>query len=471
MHPTLSQLAVFISDSVESIEASCAVRGLTVPDLDSPFDPSSEDFRLDPTIAHAINVTSVAAKKLNAILQPPHVSSAHIFSGHYQASAMQALVDTKTVEILRDAGSQGLHVDQISTKNGIDSKKQARMLRFLATKFVFREVRQNVFANNRISSMLDTEKSVDELRRSPRERIIGFNASASHVFNERMLAASCLLTNLLEPKTRCSDEPNSVPWHTATGVTVPYWTYIQLPGQELRLERFGNAMRGINESMVPPSTILGGFAWSDLNTDAIVVDVGSGVGATSLVLSKAHPKLHAILQDKQPVIDNAELVWTRKFPPALQSGRVKLQGSSFNCPPVENASVFLFKNIVHDWSDTYAKRILTRLRDAATPETKLLLVESLVEYACRTDEDDAIEIPGARPRHLLANFGNINCMQYLTDLSMLFLYNSQERTIGRFFSLLEESGWRITQVYRPEGSFLQQIETFPVPDVFRQYGC
>lgn len=87
-------------------------------------------------------------------------------------------------------------------------------------------------------------------------------------------------------------------------------------------------MRGITESMVPPSAILGGksllsvndfdrthshinllgFSWSQLDTGAIVVDVGSGVGAASLVLSKAHPKLHVILQDEQQVIDKAKSV-------------------------------------------------------------------------------------------------------------------------------------------------------------------
>ena len=38
---------------------------------------------------------------------------------------------------------------------------QARLLRFMATYHVFREVTPDVFANNRVSSLLDTGKDID----------------------------------------------------------------------------------------------------------------------------------------------------------------------------------------------------------------------------------------------------------------------------------------------------------------------
>lgn len=39
----------------------------------------------------------------------------------------------------------------------------ARILRLLATNYVFTEVSPDIFANNRLSSVLDTGKSVEEL--------------------------------------------------------------------------------------------------------------------------------------------------------------------------------------------------------------------------------------------------------------------------------------------------------------------
>ena len=42
-------------------------------------------------------------------------------------------------------------------------KLLARILRLLATNHIFVEVSPDVFANNRLSSVLDTKKSVEEL--------------------------------------------------------------------------------------------------------------------------------------------------------------------------------------------------------------------------------------------------------------------------------------------------------------------
>ena len=41
--------------------------------------------------------------------------------------------------------------------------RPARILRLLATNYIFTEVSPDVFANNRLSSVLDTRKPVEEL--------------------------------------------------------------------------------------------------------------------------------------------------------------------------------------------------------------------------------------------------------------------------------------------------------------------
>lgn len=79
---------------------------------------------------------------------------------------------------------QGLHVKDIAVKNGMDASilgssrslrfgpvmcrfdirtPSARILRLLATHHVFREVRPDVFTNNRLSSVVDTQKASAEL--------------------------------------------------------------------------------------------------------------------------------------------------------------------------------------------------------------------------------------------------------------------------------------------------------------------
>lgn len=77
--------------------------------------------------------------------------------------------------------------------------------------------------------------------------------------------------------------------------------------------------------------------------------------------------------------------------------------------------VFLLRIIVHDWSDKYAIKILRRLRDAAAPTTKLVLISCITDYACRTPNDDETEVP---PAPLLPNLGGANLFPYLFDLTV-----------------------------------------------------
>jgi len=80
---------------------------------------------------------------------------------------------------------QGLHIRDIGERCGTDSSKigrasysntenqwlliilpcfLGRVLRFLATLHIFREVSPDVFANNRISSIIDTGKSIEDIK-------------------------------------------------------------------------------------------------------------------------------------------------------------------------------------------------------------------------------------------------------------------------------------------------------------------
>lgn len=87
------------------------------------------------------------------------------------------------------------------------------------------------------------------------------------------------------------------------------------------------------------------FDWQSLPQDAIVVDVGGGIGTSALTLARTHPHLKIVVQDIPNVVEEgrkvnltflfvclcvmAEVllrqVWAREFPEAIESGRVTLQ--------------------------------------------------------------------------------------------------------------------------------------------------
>ena len=55
------------------------------------------------------------------------------------------------------------------------------------------------------------------------------------------------------------------------------------------------------------------FDWKSLPKDSVVVDVGGGVGASSLVLAETFPDLKIVVQDRPPVVEEGTKVGNRAY--------------------------------------------------------------------------------------------------------------------------------------------------------------
>ena len=74
MPTQLRQLLDLITNSIETLEKTCAANGTEVPDLQGIFSPASEAFRADPVAGEAADIISAAALQLSAIVAPPHIT-------------------------------------------------------------------------------------------------------------------------------------------------------------------------------------------------------------------------------------------------------------------------------------------------------------------------------------------------------------------------------------------------------------
>ncbi|EJT96872.1 O-methyltransferase [Dacryopinax primogenitus] len=472
MAATILELAKLISESTVKINDFCVAAGTPVPELSVPFDSVSEAWRQQPGVQLAIDTAISAAHQLISTLTPAPLSVLRM-GGAYQSAATRVAFESNAAAIIKEGGEKGMHVNDIAIKAKVDTKKLVRVLRYLASMHVFREVEPDVFVNNRISSCFDIGKPFAEIASNPIDKYEGtpgITALFGHMLDEYNKSAMYAWEALSDPATSYSEEPEDAALSRAFGKREAFWEWIEEPEQDHRLARFGVAMRAWQNTL-PPEAMLHGFDWRLLTENDLIVDVAGGIGNAVLPIAKINPAVKILIQDRPAVIEDGIKYWKEQFPEAVESGRVTLQSRDlFAAQPVKTASVFLLRRILHDWSDKYARKILTTLREAAAPSTKLLIIDHILHHVCADPTLSGPEpVPGWKaarredaPPPLLPNWGICGIGQYGSDLHMMIIHNSQERTLTHLSQLFESTGWRMARVYPDPTNIMSQVEAVPI---------
>jgi hypothetical protein len=192
-------------------------------------------------------------------------------------------------------------------------------------------------------------------------------------------------------------------------------------------ELFNQTMTSV--SKMTDATVVAGYDFSVYPT---IIDVGGGHGPLLAAILASAPASRGVLYDLSSVVAEA--------PGLLRehnvADRVQLaEGSFFDSVP-SDGDAYLLKNVIHDWPDETALRILRNVRAAATPAATVLLVEFVIP---RHDRD----FPGK-----------------WVDLEMLLNLGARERTAAQYRDLLGEAGLSLTRVVQT-ASPLSVIEARP----------
>ncbi len=168
-----------------------------------------------------------------------------------------------------------------------------------------------------------------------------------------------------------------------------------------------------------------------------VADVGGAHGVLLAAVLHANPAARGILFDLPHVIATAGDAIAAQ---GLAARCELVSGDFFEAVPA-GADLHLLKQIVHDWDDERATRLLPNCHRALAPGGTLLLVEMVVPADNQPSPAQAM------------------------DLNMLVLLGGRERTEEEYRALLQAAGFRLERVIPTHSPFSVIAKETPRPRI------
>lgn len=239
---------------------------------------------------------------------------------------------------IADALSQGpCETAALAASLSLDEQSVFRTLRYLSGHGIFEQTAPRVFANNELSSWL--QSNVSGSVRS----ILTFRGSA----------------RFLEPLLH-------LPRAIRTGEPSDRIRFDDLDEHPEERQLFDDAMSNLTAIWAPSIAL--GYSFGGCGD---LMDLGGGSGLLLATILKAHPGLQGVLVDRPSALKRAR---TQSFWDGL-ADRVRFEAADFFESVPLGCNACLMKNVLHDWDDARAIRILENCRRALPSDGTLLLVE------------------------------------------------------------------------------------------------
>jgi hypothetical protein len=287
--------------------------------------------------------------------------------------ALALVADLRVADALA-AGPRS--VDDVARENGADPDVLRRLLRALASDGIFAEESPGVFRNTETSALMVGD---------------GGWRDFAHLFGGSWLDAIAELRTDGDASFPRRHGAEFWAWLAAHPEERAAFDRAMLQGHQGRLERLETV---------------------DWRGDETVVDVAGGTGALLLALMERHPAMRGIVFDLPETVRDES---------AFGDRCTFVEGSFFDSVPA-GADVYVLATILHDWDDERAVAILRTIRAAARDDSRLVLLESVIE-------------PGNEP-------GGAKWL----DLLMLVIAAGRERDEAQWRELLAAGGFEAVRI-------------------------
>jgi hypothetical protein len=171
----------------------------------------------------------------------------------------------------------------------------------------------------------------------------------------------------------------------------------------------------------------------DFGGIATLADIGGGNGSLLCMVLQRYPQMLGLLFDRPYVMERAK----SSLELAGLAGRCRLESGDFFEAIPSGADAYLFRHIIHDWTDEQSTAILANCRKVMPANGRLLLVEAVV--------------PSDNDRSMAKDF----------DFAMLLYTGGWERTEEEYRDLFRSAGFALKGI-TPTASPVSVIEGRPV---------
>jgi hypothetical protein len=170
----------------------------------------------------------------------------------------------------------------------------------------------------------------------------------------------------------------------------------------------------------------------DFSDVSVLADIGGGNGSLLGSVLRRYPKMKGILFDLGHVVARARQNLQEY---GVADRCTVIEGSFFDSIP-DGADVYLFRHIIHDWTDEQSVQILSHCRKVIPRDGRVLIVEAVV--------------PAGNEPSLSKDF----------DITMMIIPGGIERTKEEYRTLLDQSGFTLTSI-TPTASMVSVVEGRP----------
>nr|WP_240163297.1 acetylserotonin O-methyltransferase [Mycolicibacterium sphagni] len=309
-----------------------------------------------------------------------------LLMGAWAAQTITAAAELGIADALADGPASAA---ELARRVNADADSLQRMLRALIGIGVFRQRRNGDYELTALANTLRTDSAVSLAGMA---RWIGSPQHREHWSH---------LTDAVRTGTAVVPQLRGKP------------TFEYLAGEPDLAEVFNQAMTGVSEFAVAP--VIAAYDFSRFST---IADIGGGHGRLLAAILGSAPQSRGVLFDLPQVVAKAPAL-LRKH--GVQN-RVQIVGGSFFDSAPTGADAYVLKNVIHDWPDEDAVRILRTVRAAARPGARILLIEFVI------------------PDH------DRNFHGKWVDLEMLVVAGARERTAAEYDRLLKRADFRLDRV-------------------------